>query len=154
MKLKAERSYFRKSQAKTAWGLMQAVNRAILAEPRRLYMGNWISSFLDRRQAKEEVGFTPACGTVGCYAGWVAMLAEGQETFGVQTTAVELLAGVGTNQNGILRDELVDAFLNTHAADKNGRYLLAGTKPYARAIVQRFEVIMEEHKTFLKAQAV
>lgn len=153
-RLKPEANYFPKTRAKTAWGLMKAVNRVLLSEPQRLYMGNWISSFQNREQSYQEESLAPRCGSVGCYAGWVAMLHFGREVFGVQSNVLALLVGDNSPGTYQLRMQLTEAFLNTTVLDPQGNLLRRGTKPYARAIVARFERIMEEHKTFLKARHV
>lgn len=59
-----------RSKAKTAYGLISDVIRAIEAEPKRIDMNTFGSARLPQHGG-------PACGTVGCFAGWVNVLAGG-----------------------------------------------------------------------------
>lgn len=47
--------------------LLQAIKKHILAEPKRLDMGNWGFK-------RDKANDGPACGTVGCIAGWAVLL--------------------------------------------------------------------------------
>lgn len=60
-----------KSRAKTAFALLSEVRTLILAEPLRYDQGSWLNRIEDTPEAYEQF---PACGTVGCVAGWVATL--------------------------------------------------------------------------------
>jgi len=59
------------SDATNVYDLLQDVKRAILEEPKRLNMGFYAS--FGRFGPKE-----PACGTVGCFAGWVSILSQAE----------------------------------------------------------------------------
>ena len=56
------------STARTSYGLLTDVIRAILDEPKRVYMGDWkMSSFnMAIFLADKGVKKGPACGTIGC----------------------------------------------------------------------------------------
>lgn len=75
-----------RSKAKTAWGLMVDVKKAILADPKRADMRVY-----ENPLAPQNGG--PACGTVGCIAGWVAILGKGAQREGhnSEDIAIELL---------------------------------------------------------------
>lgn len=57
-----------------AYDLLEAVARHIEEEPRRYYQSSWVLRG-DRIRALELAA--PACGTVGCRAGWVVALNDG-----------------------------------------------------------------------------
>lgn len=65
-----------KSKAKTAYGLLSEVRTLILAEPLRYNQHDWLSRKEDHGDLR--IRF-PACGTVGCVAGWVATLKAGRK---------------------------------------------------------------------------
>lgn len=66
-----------KSKAKNAYDLLSEVVAIVLAEPKRYDQAR----FIERRADGDTVprGF-PACGTVGCVAGWIVTL-KGPPTF-------------------------------------------------------------------------
>lgn len=51
--------------------LLRQVKRIILDEPKRLYMTTWIYTALEGESER------PPCGTLGCIAGWAALLDSG-----------------------------------------------------------------------------
>jgi len=54
----------RRSNAKTAYGLMSDIRAYILEEPKRINMSDWIET--DMKYIKEEHGVDgPVCGTLG-----------------------------------------------------------------------------------------
>lgn len=57
------------SKAKTAYGLLSEICALIHDEPKRLDMSMPLAC-----NANEFYPLAPACGTVGCVAGWVVML--------------------------------------------------------------------------------
>lgn len=60
-----------RSKAKTVLGLLKDVKRVILEEPKRANMGVFY------KEISPSYG-GPACGTVGCFAGWVCLMATGK----------------------------------------------------------------------------
>ena len=58
------------SKAKTAYGLLSEIRKLILAEPNRYFQGAWRLT-KDNLTEDEKM---PACGTIGCVAGWVDVL--------------------------------------------------------------------------------
>jgi hypothetical protein len=68
--MKKKKSALPKSTAKTAYGLLSEIRRLILAEPLRYNQGAWLT-FRDAGRVYDQA---PACGTVGCVAGWVCAL--------------------------------------------------------------------------------
>lgn len=61
-----------KSKAKTAYGLLSEVAKLIVAEPKRYDQRNYLLT-PDGPNASMFSDF-PACGTIGCVAGWVVTL--------------------------------------------------------------------------------
>ena len=57
--------------------LLKKVKEAILSEPKRLGMEVWATSSYRNDGPFEEEGAMPACGTVACIAGWVAIFSLG-----------------------------------------------------------------------------
>jgi hypothetical protein len=62
-----------RSNASTVLGLLEDVKAAILEEPKRANMGSFCYKSNPRYGG-------PACGTAGCFAGWVVMLTSGDES--------------------------------------------------------------------------
>lgn len=145
MKLKA----VPRSRAKTAWGLLQDVKRAILAEPKRANM--WCFSI-----HKEPKDGGPSCGTVGCFAGWTAMLARKNAvlSYDPNTTYNAFKAKL------ILGDNLDYSFYN--GEDCHSVFNLGsgdscastnpGTRAHARAVAARITRFMKVNETALKAR--
>jgi hypothetical protein len=59
------------SKAKTAYGLLSEIRKLILEEPRRYDQSDFLSI---GEVAERRYDYVPACGTVGCVAGWVCAL--------------------------------------------------------------------------------
>ena len=85
-----------KSKAKTAYGLLTEVKRLILKEPKRYDQTLWI---VGRTGGDHLVDRSfPACDTVGCVFGWVAMLKgplkfEFDETYSIARKILGLTEG-------------------------------------------------------------
>jgi len=132
-----------RSRAKTAWGLLKDVRKAILEEPLRVDMGQVVGK-LD----PDDGG--PACGTVGCLAGWTLLLAGKKYTIRVDwESAVEKLLG---NHDAV----------NYYTAGYNGAYVFnsgdgddchitdPGTQEHADAVVDRLDKFMQLNAAALK----
>lgn len=109
-----------KSKAKTAYGLLSEISALILAEPKRYNQDTWRYS-----QSPSDGG--PACGTVGCIAGWVATL-KPKKYMGVWSNADEVL-GLNDQQSGEL-------FI---AADVKGNFQTARHARSGAAHIRRFQ---------------
>lgn len=135
-----------RSKAKTAWGLMADVKRAILAEPKRADMTSVIGYL-----APTEGG--PACGTVGCVAGWVAVLGRKYPS----PYEIEM-----SNAVGVARALLGE--VNYFTVGQYGHYVFnagAGdacdttnpnTPAHARAVAKRIDKFMRVNEKALKAR--
>ena len=123
-----------KSRAKTAWGLCQAVKRAILAEPKRVDMG----VALERRLPQAG---GPSCGTVGCFFGWSCLLAGvviGDSPMSLFGDCDFYTVGTGSY---VFNAGSGDACEDTKP----------GTSAHARAVVARIDKFMRVNEQVLKA---
>ena len=130
-----------RSCAKTALGLLGDVKRAILADPKRLDMGVYTAC----RSVEVYPKSAPACGTVGCFAGWVSLLSGGG--FVGDDDHARTLLGHDLNYQTV---RLPD-YLNGLETSSYTRYvfnggsgdgisdLRSGTPAYARAVVRRID---------------
>lgn len=142
------------SSAKNALELVQEVKAHILAEPLRVDMG--ITT--DKRESKDN---GPACGTVGCFAGWIALLSG-------KITQKEVLTGADGDKDAITEAEnllgadihydlpadndnhygYVEAFDSGHDIAHYG----VGTKAYAEAVGRRIDRFIDRNRAALKAR--
>jgi hypothetical protein len=143
------------SKAKTAYGLLQDVKRAIFGEPKRVTMGCFIG-----RKDPDENG--PACGTVGCFAGWVNILSgnrshhaddfEARETLGEDLTYYLARAGKKHDTVGATF-EMHDTFYVFNAGHGDDIHLLPqGTRRYAQAVVRRINRFIALNEKALRAR--
>jgi hypothetical protein len=123
--------------------LLEKVKKHILAEPKRINMNNWCY-----KKPKSRGG--PACGTVGCIAGWTVLLSHpkkewshwtevGKNKFDhhVQSEAIRLL-GITVDQSNYL----------FCAWGITGR---PHTKPYAKKVASRIDALIEAHRVMRKS---
>lgn len=116
----------------------------MLAEPKRVDMEVFIDDWLP-----SEGG--PACGTVGCFAGWVVLL-HGTDTRSrpdVADRARELLGpdcDYYTVSDGAFK---ADVFSSGNEDDIKGGI---GTERYARSVVARIEKFQRINEKILKAK--
>lgn len=78
-----------KSKAKTAYGLLSEIRQIILDEPKR-----YDQRYTLTIGAACEIGYgfeAPACGTVGCVAGWTVALRGRRRNGGVCARAARIL---------------------------------------------------------------
>lgn len=135
-----------KSRAKTAYGLLSAVCRLILDEPKRYDQSSFIirrdgaGGALSHHHASRGV---PACGTVGCVAGWVATLKH-PKPFGYGETSYIAKRILGLSDSAAFH--LFDG-----GACSNTRLQ---TKQHAKAGVAHIRRFLKEHARQLKAKRV
>lgn len=114
-----------KSKAKTAYGLLSEVRTLILAEPLRYNQVSWLER---QSEAIETETVFPACGTVGCVAGWVSTLVRGDTFSWSETGPVATLAlGLSDQQ----ADELFAASAAGYGRRQTARHAAAGAKHIA-----------------------
>lgn len=137
------------SRAKTAYGLVQEVKRAIIAEPKRAYMGTFAE-----RVSPENGG--PACGTVGCFAGWVCLLRGQYQPMDASIPASQILGG-----NRLYGGKIDFSFVPFGGSDPvchvfnsgggDGCATTApGTRAHARAVVARINRFLKKNAAALK----
>ena len=134
-----------RSNAKTAWGLCQDVIRAIKKDPKRADMAVFGATLLPQYGG-------PACGTIGCLAGWICRLA----------------GKPGTRANDIVAKHIIDpkAQLDYFTVGPQDFYVFnAGdgdrcettppsSRAHAHAVVTRMKKFMRINETKLKAQRI
>lgn len=131
----------RRSNAKTAYGLMSDIVAYILEEPKRIYMAAWAI------QGKEDIQYElgsdgPMCGTVGCIAGNALVLTNQKlPSSGVGRIAKRVLGGDDID----LWDGLEALFTDI---DVSAAY---GTKKYARIVAKRIAQFQKKHEAELRA---
>ena len=133
-----------RSKAKTAWGLCQDVIRAIKKDPKRANMSVFSEVFLP-----EDGG--PACGTIGCLAGWICRLA-GRHTKDCRTTAKHIIDPKGQLHYSIAGPWNYDVF-NAGGGDRCA-ITPPGSRAHAHAVVVRMKKFMRINKKALKAQRI
>lgn len=87
------------SDATNGYDLLTDVCQAILDEPKRLDMSNWIAVGKFAEFAEKRENMRPSCGTLACIAGWTVLLRRNDralESFRdseIADTAINLLLG-------------------------------------------------------------
>lgn len=149
-----------RSKAKTAWGLLEDVKKAIRAEPKRADM----TTFGARRPPTDG---GPACGTVGCVAGWIALLGRTDAVVTSVATMARYAESRAVRLMGGHRDKwgCVEGDVDFMTVD-GGRYVfnagdgdactwtLPGTKAHASAVIARITKFQRMNEPALKAKAL
>lgn len=137
------------SRARTALGLMQAVKRAILSEPKQANITVYVKH-------RDRCDGGPDCGTVGCVAGWIGLLSGMGRIIGplpvVKLLGRQLsywLPTERTHPDSIIReDDTFDVF-NSGRGDACNT-TVPGTKAHAKAVVHRIDGFIEANYNALK----
>lgn len=134
------------SRAKTAYGLLSEVIKLILEEPLRYNQGVWLlqqgGDPLDAEYDAPQ-GF-PACGTVGCVAGWVTTLKLKRVTNRtVFADRAAKILGLDEHQENELFSDVL--------ADMN---LLRQTPEYAKAGAAHIRKFQQRYSSQLRATKV
>lgn len=137
----------RRSNAKTAYGLMSDIAAYILEEPKRVYMGEWL--VVGHEEIKDMFGKSgPACGTVGCIAGNAVLLTNRLSQQGsTQEKAFTIITGA-VDDDSELDNDLYYLF---HNASVDANY---GTKKYAHIVAKRIAQFQKKHEADLRAVQV
>lgn len=145
-----------------AYELMEAVNREILADPKRLWMNHWVTKVNNTflcvvNEEGVPRALNPHCGTVACYAGWTCLLQDPtKKEISYNSMNAPYVSGVhGEAAENILspmdiglRMALDDLFYSHDRLHK------PGTLPYAQAVVQKAEKIMKDYEKELRSTPV
>lgn len=128
-----------RSRAKTAWGLCSNVIKVIQAEPKRANMRRYVHD-----QPPEQGG--PACGTVGCFGGWISLLGSPSR---YKLISPQVILGdvvhyaiVGPEKEHVFNSGDGDACAST----------TPGTVAHMRAVVRRIKKFMKVNEKALKAR--
>lgn len=148
---------------KDGYELLDNACEAILAEPKRLHMGYWLSDIArdDYHLSKTvlaEMHSYPECDTIGCAAGWVVLLSPIPAE-----DKLQLDEGYDSPVPNIALDQLLPAEAHDARAaflsffwDRNGRYrntdLAPGTLSYARAVVDGLRELQQQYADDLRAR--
>lgn len=146
------KSLIPKSRAKTAFGLLSEIRRLILAEPKRYNQERYIARVGGRNDADEidpEIypKGAPACGTVGCVAGWVATLKHGDAFAYLET------AGMAAASLGLTHIQAGELF-GGDALDQLIGNACPQTKAYAQAGAAHIARFQKKYAQQLKATKV
>lgn len=138
------KSLIPKSRAKTAYGLLNEVKRLILAEPKRYDQGTFIARRNGHSRLFDPQDF-PACGTVGCVAGWVATLkTEKLFEYGATPLIAKRILGLDRLQQAELFDGCAGATIE-HTAQ---------TLKHAQAGVAHIERFQQRYSAQLRRTKV
>lgn len=130
------------SRAKTAWGLIKDVMRAMENEPKRMNMRYYINTDPDL----SEKGL-PVCGTTGCFAGWISLLRRGRSDWRALGHAHALLGSdirYMIEKRGSGHIHVFDC-----GDDIPGN---PGTARYMRGVLRRIRRFMKVNEKALKAR--
>lgn len=134
------------SKAKTAYGLLSEIAALAIAEPKRIRMSKWLAT----QTVKDYGASAPACGTVGCIAGWGAVLV------GTKKERAAMLSGYfgvdGLGIAGRIFGLSKDATYSLCTTD--GMCFTEGTPPHAREVIHRIRRFQKRYKAQLLAKRV
>lgn len=121
-----------------AASLLRKVSQHIMEEPKRCDMDYWMLRGITMRQCKDE-DHRPACGTVGCIAGWIKVLSGSEETDSAYRVASGLLGLTGHKGDSLF-------YINSWPAGYRNRIdgEVAGTPKYAQVVADRIEDFIEK----------
>jgi hypothetical protein len=111
--------------------LLKKVKKHILAEPKRINMNTW-------GRDSDEGEPQPACGTVGCIAGWIVFLSKPKSKWDfwkssdIRSEATRLLR---------MKDWQVDGLFSPY-----GVYGEPGTRDHAKSVAKRIDYFIKGHK--------
>lgn len=131
-------------RGRTVLGLLKAVKKAILEEPRRANMRVYACSKTGGRLA-------PACGTVGCFAGWVAILAGMRADYYIDDGDARTILGTDLNYSFEGSDGMDWYVFNQGEGDACAS-TAPGTVAHARAVIARIDRFIADNKEALKGR--
>lgn len=122
-----------RSDAECAYDLLEDIIKAIDEEPKRIRMGDWLVRTNESPEYLKEHDL-PACGTVGCIAGWATVLKPDADEryWDVEGSAAELL--------GLTADQVSHLFYYFPAVV--GEDSTAGTREYADKVIAHIREFM------------
>lgn len=146
------KSLIPKSKAKNAHELLSEVAALILAEPKRYSQHRYLSLREDAHRFTETK--FPACGTVGCVAGWVVALkgTAGRRTpySSIAPRAIDILGLTGEQSGELFHADALTEVLT----DPGGRYPDPQTREHARAGVRHIRKFQKANRAQLLAKRI
>ena len=144
----------------TAWDLLDFITWVIQREPKRYDQGDWIQ-LVEHGYAHGYVKQNmPACGTIGCVAGWVDLLVTGRSTIididryadKTQHRARRILGLTSAHADELFDSNAVSAMRNVLpvARDEDGFYPHQGSTAYALLGVLHIRTFMLRYERRLK----
>lgn len=148
------------SKASNSYELLEDVIKAILDEPRRIFMNHWnvvqvgdLNSMLGALDSSSGAGWIdkitrfPSCGTIGCISGWMNILSANR--------LVDVKAGRDGAENSygkLMPKGLREALVNLFHGSVSYPFPLAehGTLEYASAVVDNIRKFMDRYDQELK----
>lgn len=133
-----------RTKAKTPIGILKAVAKAILEEPRRYNQQDWGSRY-DAATVKRDATL-PACGTVACVAGWVTVLTRPTRVENVPLGDAQIIAArrLGLSRQ-MSQGELYERLFSPSAFSRVRHGKMLTPREYARAGVRHIERFMRAH---------
>jgi hypothetical protein len=132
----------------TALRLLRRAVHLMEEDPRRVDLTTWIWR---RPEGMLLTHTEPDCGTTGCIAGWLVMLAgsDPEEKQNTAATQARALLGFKRPRQG-RRDPVADLFFNSAPLDAPQ----PGTPAYARGVIKNIRAFMRTHNERLRAHYV
>ncbi len=155
-----------RSKAKNAYDLLDDVCKVILEEPKRYDQGDWIVSIASdystpAAAVKCQTPYPiPACGTIGCVAGWTALLARPTIAVHVDRLDAQVMGDavriLGINRGQATRLFDGGAVRNQWRQDfgNNKKFPMTGTMGYAKLGVAHIREFMKDYADQLRAHKV
>lgn len=138
------------SRARTAYGFLRDVQRTILADHQSADMTTvcmWASD------VDEDDMLRPACGVVGCFAGWVNLKSLGRELTLQQSGVQNARNFLGSTLNYSFGGPDGDSYyvFNAGSGDRC-ETTKPGTKAHARAVARRIDGFIKRNEAALRAR--
>jgi hypothetical protein len=143
----------------TVGDVIARIQQIILEEPRRLNMDTWMTDFAHTLTHRFHLQPPPACGTVGCVAGWVAVLFR--PDLRVRPRSISSMAErvLGYIPENIAAMEYLPSDMKENYRDVGSLFSCAasnefgeteslgepGTRFHAQAVARRLDVYLDQH---------
>lgn len=150
---KVKRQAIPRSRAKNAYDLVSDVIAAIRAEPRRVDMTRYIG---DAALVQKVASRRPACGTVGCFAGWVSLLKGGRKKEAAEHHALSLLCHptIPLNLHTVGWSDAGGIYVFNDGRGDACETTTPGTRAHARAVIARIKHFQTVNADALRGKRV
>ncbi len=133
-----------RSTATTAYALLDDLVTLVERDPLRMYLADWIVTDPSEQLTIATCFRVPACGTLGCIAGWICLLTN--------TRTHSAMAGIAA-RDILGKPTVVDLFSAPVVLPQQSSSQY-GTPAYARLVIDRIRSFQREHEAHLRAQPV